>query len=196
MPSARSRRKRAPPGCTWQPYIDHYPKGAFWSSRSATLTYAATACWHGGGPARRAACRLSHAAAATRAAPAGSSPAAASRPPRSPARSCRPARSAAPDRADRPAAPGSIRSSSERVSAGVSTGVVPFVTTCFGPRTAAAGFTGRTWLTRSQSPSMQIAATCCFDRGRCSEMGPDHVYGGGYAAAAILATLPASALAR
>ena len=97
----------------------------------------------------------------------------ASRPPRSPARSCRPARSAAPDRADRPAAPGSIRSSSERVSAGVSTGVAPFVTTCFGPRTAAARFTGRTWLTRSQSPSMRIAATCCFDRGRCFGLGPD-----------------------
>ena len=25
MPSARRRRKRAPPGCTWQPYIDHGP---------------------------------------------------------------------------------------------------------------------------------------------------------------------------
>ena len=58
------------------------------------------------GPARRGAYRLSRATAATRAAPAGSSPAVASPPLRSPARSCRPARSAAPGRADRPAAPG------------------------------------------------------------------------------------------
>ena len=36
---------------------------------------------------------------------------------------------------------------------------------CFGPRTAAAGFTGRTWLTTSQSPSMRIAARCCFTVG-------------------------------
>ena len=43
---------------------------------------------------------------------------------------------------------------------------------------------------------MRIAAKCCFDRGRCSGLGPEHVYGGGYAAAAVLATLPASALAR
>ena len=47
--------------------------------------------------------------------------------------------------------PVSIRSRSARVSAGVSTGVAPFVTTCFGPRTAAAGFTGSTWWTTSQS---------------------------------------------
>ena len=58
------------------------------------------------------------------------------------------------------------------------------------------GVHGRTWLTTSQSPSMRIVATCCFDRGRCSGLGPEHVYGGGYAAAAVLATLPASALAR
>ena len=46
------------------------------------------------------------------------------------------------------------------------TGVAPLVTTCFGPRTAAAGFTGRTWLTTSQSPSMRIrAARCCFTVG-------------------------------
>ena len=40
-------------------------------------------------------------------------------------------------------------------STGEGTGVAPFAT-CFGPRTAAAGFTGRTWLTTSQSPSMRI----------------------------------------
>ncbi len=52
----------------------------------------------------------------------------------------------------------SIRSRSARVSAGVSTGVAPFVTTCFGPRTDAAGFTGSTWWTTSQSQSARIAA--------------------------------------
>ena len=39
--------------------------------------------------------------------------------------------------------PESIASSSRRASAGESTGVAPFVTMCFGPRTAAAGFAGR-----------------------------------------------------
>ena len=33
------------------------------------------------------------------------------------------------------------------------------------PRTAAAGLTGRTWLTTSQSPSMRIAARCCLTVG-------------------------------
>ena len=66
----------------------------------------------------------------------------------------------------RPASePVSIVTRSFRASAGESTGVAPFVTTCFGPRTAAAGFTGRTWLTTSQSPSMRIAARCCFTVG-------------------------------
>ena len=40
--------------------------------------------------------------------------------------------------------PVSIRSRSARASAGVSTGGAPFVTTCFGPRTEAAGFTAST----------------------------------------------------
>ena len=53
------------------------------------------------------------------------------------------------------------------------TGVARFVTTCFGPRTAAAGFTGRTWLTTSQSPSMRIAAKCCFTVGTDPGLGPD-----------------------
>ena len=43
--------------------------------------------------------------------------------------------------------------------------VAPFVTTCVGPRTAADGFTGITWLTTSQSPSMRIAARCCLTVG-------------------------------
>ena len=70
------------------------------------------------------------------------------------------ARSRSPARA-----PVSIDSRSFLASAGESTGVAPLVTTCFGPRTAAAGFTGRTWLTTSQSPSMRIAARCCFTVG-------------------------------
>ena len=35
----------------------------------------------------------------------------------------------------------------------------------FGPRTAAAGFTGSTWWTTSQSQSARIAAGCCFTVG-------------------------------
>ena len=58
-----------------------------------------------------------------------------------------------------------ITSRESRMVAGASTGVAPFVTTCFGPRTAAAGFTGRTWLTTSQSPSMRRAARCCLTVG-------------------------------
>ena len=38
-----------------------------------------------------------------------------------------------------------IVSTSFLASAGERTGVAPLVTTCFGPRTGAAGFTGRTW---------------------------------------------------
>ena len=59
----------------------------------------------------------------------------------------------------------SIVSRSFLASAGETTGVAPFVTTCFGPRTADAGFTGRIWLTTSQSQSMRIAARCCFTVG-------------------------------
>ena len=70
------------------------------------------------------------------------------------------ARSRSPARA-----PVSIDSRSFLGSASERTGVAPLVTTCFGPRTAAAGFTGRTWLTTSQSPSMRIAARCCFTVG-------------------------------
>ena len=43
--------------------------------------------------------------------------------------------------------------------------VAPFVTTCVGPRTTAAGFTGITWLTTSQSPSIRMAARCCLTVG-------------------------------
>jgi hypothetical protein len=45
------------------------------------------------------------------------------------------------------------------------TGVLPFFTTYFGPRTAWAGFTWMTWPSTSQSTSMRNAARCCFTVG-------------------------------
>jgi hypothetical protein len=42
---------------------------------------------------------------------------------------------------------------------------LPVFTTCFGPRTAAAGFIGITWPVMSQSNSMRTAASCCFTPG-------------------------------
>ena len=47
------------------------------------------------------------------------------------------------------------------------------MTTCFGPRPAAAGFAGMTWLTTSQSQSMRIAARCLLHRGDRARVGPD-----------------------
>ena len=41
----------------------------------------------------------------------------------------------------------------------------PLVTTCFDPRTAAAGFTGRTWADDEPVAGMRIAARCCFTVG-------------------------------
>ena len=52
-----------------------------------------------------------------------------------------------------------------RHSAPSSTGVLPVFTTCFGPRTAAAGFIGTTWPVISQSNSIRTAASCCFTPG-------------------------------
>jgi hypothetical protein len=44
-----------------------------------------------------------------------------------------------------------------------STGVLPFFTTCLGPRTAAAGLApAKIWSTISQSNYMRIAARCSF----------------------------------
>ena len=60
-----------------------------------------------------------------------------------------------------------------RLGRGQRTGVAPLVTTCFGPRTAAAGFAGRTWLTTSQSQSMRIAARCCLTVGDRPRVRPD-----------------------
>ena len=46
---------------------------------------------------------------------------------------------------------------------------MPVFTTCFGPRTAAAGFIGTTWPVISQSNSIRTAASCCFTPGaECS----------------------------
>src|ERR1700722_4832652 len=53
-------------------------------------------------------------------------------------------------------------SMSLRQSSASSTGVLPVFTTCFGPRTAAAGFIGITWPVMSQSNSIRTAASCCF----------------------------------
>ena len=50
----------------------------------------------------------------------------------------------------------------QRVSFAESTGVLPVLTTCFGPRTELAGLKGRTWPTTSQSNSIRSAARCCF----------------------------------
>ena len=55
-----------------------------------------------------------------------------------------------------------IESSSLRHSAASSTGVLPVFTTCFGPRTAEAGFAGTTWPVMSQSNSMRTAASFCL----------------------------------
>ena len=55
--------------------------------------------------------------------------------------------------------------SSSRASPAVSTGVLPFLTTYLGPRTAWAGFTSRTWPVTSQSKSMRSAAKCCLTVG-------------------------------
>ena len=72
-------------------------------------------------------------------------------------------------------------------SAGVRTGVAPLVTTCFGPRTAAAGFTGRTWLTTSQSQSTRIAARVLLDGRDRARVGPDV---GGHSGAGRIAPRP------
>ena len=53
-------------------------------------------------------------------------------------------------------------SRSALVSFAESTGVLPVLTTCLGPRTELAGLNGRTWPTTSQSKSIRSAARCCF----------------------------------
>jgi hypothetical protein len=58
-----------------------------------------------------------------------------------------------------------IEASSLRHSSPSSTGVLPVLTTCFGPRTAAAGLVGTTWPVTSQLNSMRIAASCCLTDG-------------------------------
>jgi hypothetical protein len=59
----------------------------------------------------------------------------------------------------------SMLSRSCRVCSAVSTGVLPRLTTCVGPRTAWAGLVARIWPTTSQSNSIRIAARCCLTVG-------------------------------
>ena len=59
----------------------------------------------------------------------------------------------------------SMLSSSVLASSAESTCVLPFLTTCFGPLTDAAGFTETTWPVTSQSKSIRIAARCCLTDG-------------------------------
>ncbi len=63
----------------------------------------------------------------------------------------------------------SMESSSVRVSAALSTGVLPWRTECFGPRTELAGLVAMTWPTTSQSKSIRMPARCCFTDGAASE---------------------------
>jgi hypothetical protein len=56
----------------------------------------------------------------------------------------------------------SIASSSARASPAANTGVLPFLTECFGPRTTLAGFVGITWPTTSQSNKPRRAANRCL----------------------------------
>ena len=58
-----------------------------------------------------------------------------------------------------------IESGRSRASAAVRTGVLPFLTECFGPRTALAGFTGRIWPTTSQSKSIRLPARWSLTEG-------------------------------
>ena len=60
---------------------------------------------------------------------------------------------------------GSMVSRSNRASSGISTGVLPFLVECFGPRTAVAGLNASTPPVASQSNSILTAARCCFTVG-------------------------------
>ena len=62
----------------------------------------------------------------------------------------------------------SMLSKSVLASLAESTGVFPFLTMCFGPRTELAGFPEMTWPVTSQSKSIRIAARCCFFVGATS----------------------------
>src|SRR5713226_10316794 len=62
----------------------------------------------------------------------------------------------------------SMPSSNSRASSALSTGVLPFLTMYFGPRTAWAGFTSMIWPVTSQSKSMRSAARCCLTDGGAS----------------------------
>ena len=68
--------------------------------------------------------------------------------------------------------PTPIASSSRRASAGESTGVAPFVTTCFGPRTAAAAGVHREDVAADDEPVAEHA-----DRGQVLQSAPTHDLG-------------------
>ena len=61
--------------------------------------------------------------------------------------------------------PTSMLSSSLRASAASSTGVLPLLTTCLGPRTGAAGLCGSTPCRTRWSNSARMAARCCLTVG-------------------------------
>jgi hypothetical protein len=61
--------------------------------------------------------------------------------------------------------PGLIDASSWPISSAESTELFPFLTLCFGPRTACAGFVGMTWPVTSRSNGMRMAARCCLTLG-------------------------------
>ena len=58
-----------------------------------------------------------------------------------------------------------IESRSVRAWSAFKTGVLPRLTTCFGPRTEDAGFMGTIWPVTRKSKSIRIAAKCCFTVG-------------------------------
>jgi hypothetical protein len=74
-----------------------------------------------------------------------------------------------------------MQSSSLRHWAPSRTGVLPVLTTCFGPRTSDAGLVGTTWPVTSEPNSIRTAASCCFTDGAeasfwsCSNIGGDIV---------------------
>src|SRR6266481_5027343 len=68
-----------------------------------------------------------------------------------------------------------IESNSVLASSRLQTGVLPFLTTYFGPRTACAGFDGVIWRTTRKSYNIRTAASFCLtvglDPGKSSRVG-------------------------
>ncbi len=70
----------------------------------------------------------------------------------------------------------SMAARSARASSRSSTGVLPFLTTCLGPRTACAGLISITWPTTSQSKSIRSADRCCLTVGLASSCSSPSMY--------------------